>query len=87
MNSINGGHFVCISGVFKQHPAPRLETKSQTGAPSKFSLYYVHKGGLKPPDSHPDITLRYHIQVSHPDITPRYFEHIKTSKKKEKNMA
>ena len=34
MNSINGGHFVCISGVYKQHPAPRLETKSQTGAPS-----------------------------------------------------
>ena len=35
MNSINGGHFVRISGVYKQHPATRLETKSQTGAPSR----------------------------------------------------
>ena len=35
MNSINGGHFVSISGVNKQHPAPRLETKCQTGAPSR----------------------------------------------------
>ena len=35
MNSINNVHFVRISGVYKQHPAPRLETKCQTGAPSK----------------------------------------------------
>ena len=35
MNSINGGHFVWISGVYKQHPAPRLGTKFQTGASSK----------------------------------------------------
>ena len=34
MNSIKGGHFVWISGVYKQHPAPRLETECQTGAPS-----------------------------------------------------
>ena len=34
MNSINGGLFVLISGVYKYHPAPRLETKCQTGAPS-----------------------------------------------------
>ena len=32
MNSIKGGHFVSISGVYKQHPAPRLETECQTGA-------------------------------------------------------
>ena len=36
MNSINGGHLVWISGVYKQHPAPRLETKCQTGAPSSL---------------------------------------------------
>ena len=36
MNSINGGHFVWISGVYKQQPAPRMETKCQTGAPSKY---------------------------------------------------
>ena len=38
MNSINGGHFVWICGVYKQRPAPRLETKCQTGAPSTFHL-------------------------------------------------
>ena len=36
MNSIKGGHFVWIYGVFKQHPAPRLETECQTGAPSNI---------------------------------------------------
>ena len=35
MNSIKGGHFVSIFGVYKQHLAPRLETKFQTGAPSR----------------------------------------------------
>ena len=35
MNSIKGGHFVLISGVYKQHPAPRLETECQTGALSR----------------------------------------------------
>ena len=34
MNSIKGGHFVQISGVYKQHPAPRLETECQTCASS-----------------------------------------------------
>ena len=38
MNSIKGGHFVLISGVYKQHPAPRLETECQTGAPSTVGL-------------------------------------------------
>ena len=35
MNSINDGHFVSISGVYKQPLAPRLETKFQTGAQSR----------------------------------------------------
>ena len=38
MNSIKGGHFVSISGVYKQQPAPRLETECQTGAPSRVRL-------------------------------------------------
>ena len=36
MDSIKGGHFVSIFGVYKQHPAPRLETECQTGAPSSL---------------------------------------------------
>ena len=36
MNSIKGGHFVSISGVYKQHPAPRLEMECHTGAPSRY---------------------------------------------------
>ena len=35
MNSINGGHLVLISGVYKQHPALPLETKCQPGALSR----------------------------------------------------
>ena len=44
MNSINSGHFVRISGVNKhdkQHPAPRLETKCQTGASSTEKLTFI----------------------------------------------
>ena len=39
MNSINGGYFVWISGIYKHHPAPRLETKCQTGAPSRSEYH------------------------------------------------
>ena len=45
MNSIKGGHFVSISGVYEQHPAPRLETECQTGAPSTSVTSLIQKLG------------------------------------------
>ena len=57
MNSINGGYFVWISGVYKQHPAPRLETKCQTvprlshgllnGIFAKFVAKWLDNNGYK----------------------------------------
>ena len=38
MNSIKGRHFVSFSGVYKQHPAPRLETECQTGTTSRVEI-------------------------------------------------
>ena len=43
---LNGGHFALFFGVYKQNPAPRLETKCVTGAPSR-------QGSKLAPSNHP----------------------------------
>ena len=57
MNSrhINGRHFAGISVVYEQHSAPYLETKCQTGIPSRnpsdYSRIHINRDELFSPIS------------------------------------
>ena len=77
MNSIKGGHFVSISGVYKQHPAPRLDTECQTGAPSSLRIVtkangvYMHYSSVNKTGKNVHNVYTYQI-ISPSSLLPTY---------------